>query len=297
MIRRAFTLIELLVVIAIIAILAAILFPVFAQAKAAAKDSVALSNVKQLGLGCLMYAGDSDDVFPLATKIEGDSFTTWQFMIQPYAKSYQVMLHPKLPAPPSDTNSAAWFYQTAAHFGMPTRGAANTSYVAPSGTNPGNYYFKSSSQTGGETRLLEGIAGNGVEAGASWAYQADAPSLSTSSVNNPSDQIMVTEAGGWDMTWGFITDMPMNSYFSGGLWKDTTMNVTSGLNYCGPHARKGAKNSGYGGTPTLPYPDGMTTYVAVDGSAKAKSWKGGVIERLELSNGMVALKHLWPAGN
>jgi len=59
--QRAFTLIELLVVIAIIAILAAILFPVFAQAKDAAKKTQSLSNVKSLGLGVIMYAGDSDD--------------------------------------------------------------------------------------------------------------------------------------------------------------------------------------------------------------------------------------------
>jgi prepilin-type N-terminal cleavage/methylation domain-containing protein/prepilin-type processing-associated H-X9-DG protein len=61
---RAFTLIELLVVIAIIAILAAILFPVFAQAKLAAKKTVDLSNLKQIGLGALMYSGDFDDYYP-----------------------------------------------------------------------------------------------------------------------------------------------------------------------------------------------------------------------------------------
>ena len=59
--RNAFTLIELLVVIAIIAILAAILFPVFAQAKAAAKKANSLSNQKQMGLATMMYAGDVDD--------------------------------------------------------------------------------------------------------------------------------------------------------------------------------------------------------------------------------------------
>lgn len=68
--RRAFTLIELLVVIAIIAILAAILFPVFAQAREAAKKTQALSNTKQTGLSILMYAGDFDDSFPISHRYE-----------------------------------------------------------------------------------------------------------------------------------------------------------------------------------------------------------------------------------
>jgi len=62
--KRAFTLIELLVVIAIIAILAAILFPVFAQAKLAAKKTQSISNVRQIGLATLMYATDNEDHLP-----------------------------------------------------------------------------------------------------------------------------------------------------------------------------------------------------------------------------------------
>jgi len=72
MLRRAFTLIELLVVIAIIAILAAILFPVFAQAKTAAKKTAALSNTKQTGTSIILYTTDSDDVMPLAHPFRAD---------------------------------------------------------------------------------------------------------------------------------------------------------------------------------------------------------------------------------
>ena len=61
---RGFTLIELLVVIAIIAILAAILFPVFAQARASARQTTCISNVKQVGLGAMMYAQDYDETYP-----------------------------------------------------------------------------------------------------------------------------------------------------------------------------------------------------------------------------------------
>src|SRR6201990_961314 len=62
--RAGFTLIELLGVIAIIAILAAILFPVFAQAKEAAKKTTCLSNTKQIALGVYLYTSDYDDTFP-----------------------------------------------------------------------------------------------------------------------------------------------------------------------------------------------------------------------------------------
>ena len=64
--KRGFTLIELLVVITIIAILAAILFPVFARAKAAAKQTVCISNLKQIGTAMTLYMGDNDDIFPYA---------------------------------------------------------------------------------------------------------------------------------------------------------------------------------------------------------------------------------------
>ena len=69
--RNAFTLIELLVVIAIIAILAAILFPVFAQAREKARSASCLSNEKQIGLGLMMYTQDYDETYPTAYFLVG----------------------------------------------------------------------------------------------------------------------------------------------------------------------------------------------------------------------------------
>jgi|GEM_PF-278313 len=76
--KRAFTLIELLVVIAIIAILAAILFPVFAQAKLAAKKTQTLSQFKQTGVASNIYLTDSDDVFPLAMSFNSAA-NSWRY--------------------------------------------------------------------------------------------------------------------------------------------------------------------------------------------------------------------------
>lgn len=107
--RRAFTLIELLVVIAIIAILAAILFPVFAQAKAAAKKTGCLSNQRQLGIALTMYRDESDgmnfffghavDVSRLAplTPLGATRENRWWNQIQPFTKNYDLLVSPSDP--------------------------------------------------------------------------------------------------------------------------------------------------------------------------------------------------------
>jgi prepilin-type N-terminal cleavage/methylation domain-containing protein len=94
--RKAFTLIELLVVIAIIAILAAILFPVFAQAKTAAKKSADLSNTKQIGVGMQLYLQDSDDVLPPSNhRLSGSPVEIhWSWMVLPYMKNEQIFVSP-----------------------------------------------------------------------------------------------------------------------------------------------------------------------------------------------------------
>lgn len=137
--KRAFTLIELLVVIAIIAILAAILFPVFAQAKAAAKKTAAISNQKQLGTAILIYMTDSDDIYPRNDDCQPGSslnpaLTTaawnptgvgctagpyynrmnhyaWQKWVLPYTKNRQIFDHPgraKLDGANNSTGFRQW---------------------------------------------------------------------------------------------------------------------------------------------------------------------------------------------
>lgn len=90
--QRAFTLIELLVVIAIIAILAAILFPVFAQAREAARKASCQSNLKQLGTGWMMYAQDYDETTNANTWNGGGFWENQIFIerLQPYIKNYNV---------------------------------------------------------------------------------------------------------------------------------------------------------------------------------------------------------------
>jgi prepilin-type N-terminal cleavage/methylation domain-containing protein/prepilin-type processing-associated H-X9-DG protein len=90
----AFTLIELLVVIAIIAILAAILFPVFAQAREKARQTSCLSNTKQISTAMMMYTQDYDETYVLAIEYNTPIWGIWSEEIQPYEKNWDTMYCP-----------------------------------------------------------------------------------------------------------------------------------------------------------------------------------------------------------
>jgi prepilin-type N-terminal cleavage/methylation domain-containing protein len=100
--RCGFTLIELLVVIAIISILAAILFPVFAQAREKARQAACLSNMRQMNLAAQMYAQDYDETLPLAATATATGFLNWHDLLDPYVKNKQIWRCPSSSLPPVD---------------------------------------------------------------------------------------------------------------------------------------------------------------------------------------------------
>lgn len=120
-VRGGFTLIELLVVIAIIAILASILFPVFSRARAKARATSCLSNVKQITLAMEMYAQDQDEMYPIATTFwSPDPSTigeTWDTDILPYTRNQDILICP-------DNRQ-----KCACGCGDPRRGYAQTKYT------------------------------------------------------------------------------------------------------------------------------------------------------------------------
>jgi prepilin-type N-terminal cleavage/methylation domain-containing protein/prepilin-type processing-associated H-X9-DG protein len=152
---KAFTLIELLVVIAIIAILAAILFPVFAQAKLAAKKTTDLSNVKQLGTMIMLYANDSDDRYPLTSFPNRGS--TWPLRCQAYVKNWDMFRSPgdasttwppagtKPPSPDAPANDPRWAFRWTSYllnaYNSGTYGGSGTYATVTSLPAPANVIY------------------------------------------------------------------------------------------------------------------------------------------------------------
>ncbi len=179
--HRAFTLIELLVVIAIIAILAAILFPVFAQAKLAAKKTSDLSNMKQIATGIAIYQNDSDDNFPRL--IQGD-FTNWPAstslwsgagVTQPYLKNFDIIKSPADSFKVTDNDAL---------YGFPsTRKGRESSYL-PNAI--------SDFDDGGTSRTAWGVSHpQGLFTIPSDFTNSTSGAMSSTAVNSPSDVIML----------------------------------------------------------------------------------------------------------
>ena len=134
--RRGFTLIELLVVIAIIAILAAILFPVFAKAREKARQTSCLSNVKQITLACLMYAQDYDEQIPAGrvqhnpADCSNDSKAFFQHVTEPYVKNPQIF---QCPSNSSISQTCGRFYVWANNMSIPNTYGINCRFGTSGG--------------------------------------------------------------------------------------------------------------------------------------------------------------------
>lgn len=303
--KKAFTLIELLVVIAIIAILAAILFPVFTQAKESAKDTQMISGVKQAALGHLMYASDNDDQLVLAVRHDdtmgsGQLPLTWQRVIQPYVKSYSIFQDVKMPGP-SSTVEVNRIFQISQHMGVPTRALAVVANT--------NQYFETGPSwapiVGATPVRFDGIFGVGIGSSAGGYVglryrNATTPnsvvSLSNGALANPSDIIMVAGAANYDMWFG-------NGKVVGGqaTWCNSGYGAGDGVawsgtvNITGPHARKLQidGNGNYQGA--CKYPNGSAYFGAADGSAKTMNLKR-VYLITSLADGTRVFHRFWPTG-
>lgn len=308
--KRAFTLIELLVVIAIIAILAAILFPVFARAKESAKDTQTLNNVRQIGLGIIMYANDNNDFLPLSGQysqtpttnpqsVPGSSelrgshlVSTWQIDTQPYIKNNDILVHPKLTRP-----SQVSRFQFSQHFGVPPRAACWL-------TNLQNWTWSHPVLTSGRSVRAEGLFGCGTAPGrivSGWVFRTRSRPLG--GIADPSGTLMVAESAYFDFGWSWMssTSTTFNiATTTGGYIAAPNTAYPNERLLRGPHVYKSMRNNQNGryamGTTNLEYPVGMTTYVASDGSAKAVDYRSRILGSRQVGSFWV-MNLFWPYAN
>jgi len=292
--HRGFTLIELLVVIAIIAILAAILFPVFAQAKAAAKATQVLSQTKQIGLAQVLYTTDYDDTFsPIAAFNNQWIHNTFVVLQQPYMKSLGIIMDPLGPAKPSDNN-----FVLTSQWGMPPRRAAVSNQNA---FRMGWRWPLSAQFTGGQEWQIDGISSATKEPG-TWIWTASGyidgvSPLSTTAVARPSEQVMIAQANHHDFNWALGCE-PLNWFR---YWGDPPFNLYGDNNMiCAPAARVRATGIEAGiipvstdrGTITT-FPKGQNISVATDSSAKTRPWSQLMSKRTTRGT-QITLDAFWP---
>ncbi len=278
--RKGFTLIELLVVIAIIAILAAILFPVFARARESARSISCLSNTKQLGLAYLMYSQDYDETVCLLLRRDSADAApvTWQDTLQPYMKSYAMLKCPDSPGGAGDfgvgPNGQSELYRNS--YGMfPDSTVAGHQFwttwrghIIENGSGSGWMY--NVSQAG---YRLNGIAGVAIAGGPGIVYYPGntvVPSHSLASVVRPAEYTTIFDAadfdalalnGGDDRVTGFCDTAPLD--YIGGSW----------FSYLGPVPLHGGGDSNgqcdrsWTGR-SQHYHDGAFNAVFLDGHAK-----------------------------
>lgn len=254
--RSAFTLIELLVVIAIIAILAAILFPVFAQAREKARSASCLSNDKQTGTALLMYTQDYDETYPVTTVYDfgtNSPQNSWIARIVPYIKNLQVFFCPSDPGPTAGyprTGPGAWSGPAISYACNSLMGGANLQDNVGVG--------------------VIGLAQEGIWDG--WFPQSSGVTLA--SINRSAETIAIAEKHSGDMQFTGIAWLgantesiwPTNTFLwdcnpNGGdcYYDSTASNIPEGVNPTTktyPYARAGGVSTRHTGTGNFMFADG-----------------------------------------
>lgn len=241
--KRAFTLIELLVVIAIIAILAAILFPVFAQARERARAISCISNLKQIGLGTMMYAQDYDETLPVAfpgnPPINGgnQAVTPFESMIEPYTKNNQMWKCPS------------------------SRATANAGYNKDNYWD-GKYISKPVTRTYSSVGRINTQEKNGGDSNTGMSDWGSNPTA-LAAMTAPAETIEVVDVNGGDVNYG----SPWGSLFTGcDTWKLAGRKQGQDAAFSGNCANE------YNGNPGTSGHFEAGNYVFADGHAKQLKW-------------------------
>lgn len=254
--RNGFTLIELLVVIAIIAILAAILFPVFAQAREKARQTSCVSNEKQLALAMLAYSQDYDETFPIGMESDGDWGPInryWPGLVQPYVKNFAIFGCPSDPDGGrmyrGGSHYPSWLTGTWVGYGLTyaVNGLYGTAWM------PG-FPLAGASGAGGQTGWLRD-AGNKQAA-----------------IQRVADTIMMSELYNSDYDINYNLGSISSNCCAWGKWTgmggpellfSPSLELPDGANWGSGRIPNGTRN------PNAPYPDGPNGSVSAHHSEKA----------------------------
>lgn len=294
--RSGFTLIELLVVIAIIAILAAILFPVFAQARAQARKTSCLSNEKQVTLAVLQYVQDFDETIPLVyapNKINdpagfryprGTRTLAWQNLVQPYAKNWQVFVCPDSGLTKTDPLTSI----------QPFSNYALIPSSATAGVASWIDYWWTPNAT-----AWQGLGGVYQDNGY-WTVTKSTPSTSLAAIAAPASMTLISEGGlpdGWALSGGAGYPYPTGTC---GAWIPGVPYLAGYQDYRegGPIGNHMITGGGTYGKYCWQFEAGLTsgqiTVAFLDGHAKTMPLRQYYTSKVTSQNQRV-LQYLWPS--